>query len=322
MSSLVSIAMCSYNGERFIKEQIDSILAQTYSNIELIIVDDGSEDNTLKIINDYIKKDSRIKLFQNEKNLGFIKNFEKAIGLCSGDYIALADQDDIWKNNKLEVFIENIGNNLLIYSDAILIDKSSKDTKKELIRPKGNLVKGKCNKAFMFYNCVSGNTLMFKKELIKDILPIPKEINFHDIWIVFVASSIGTITFTSEAYTYYRRYREQITKTIEKNYTSIYDRFKKKEKRDLMNTKVILNNCNVFKNVRDLDYDMKAILDIVIEHYSNYEKGYFNFKMYKCLKKYKDEIFAIKNEHKRNKYSIQFSCKSKLKKSCIYIYKE
>ena len=131
MHNLISIAMCSYNGERFIKEQIDSIIAQTYKNFELIIVDDGSKDNTINIIKEYQLKDHRIKLFQNDNNLGFVKNFEKAISLCSGDFIALADQDDVWKKNKLEVFLKNINGNMLIYSDAILIDQHSKETGKQ-----------------------------------------------------------------------------------------------------------------------------------------------------------------------------------------------
>jgi len=318
VNSLVSIAMCSYNGDRFIKEQINSILTQTYCNIELIIVDDGSKDNTVKIINDYIKKDSRIKLFQNEKNLGFIKNFEKAIGLCSGDYIALSDQDDIWKNNKLEDFIKNIGSNILIYSDSIIIDEYSKNIGIEFIRDKKKLVKGKCNRAFLFHNCVSGNTLMFKKELTKDILPIPKQVNFHDIWIAFVASTIGTITYTDEPYTYYRRYNEQITNNVKKSYTSIYTRFKKKEELYLINAKKCISYYNILKFVKGIDNDMIAILDTIIEHYSNYEKGYFNLKMYKCLKKYKNEIFAIIKEHKRDRYTIKYSVKNKLKKLLLY----
>ncbi|WP_419677751.1 glycosyltransferase family 2 protein [Aliarcobacter lanthieri] len=318
MNSLVSIAMCTYNGDRFIKEQIDSILSQTYSNIEIVIVDDGSKDSTQSIINEYLKKDNRIKFFQNKKNLGFVKNFEYAISLCSGDYIALADQDDIWKKDKIDVFIKNIGNNLLIYSDAILVDKYSKEIGKELIRPNGNLVKGKCNKAFIFYNCVSGNTLMFKKELIKYILPIPNKMAFHDIWIAFVASTIGTITYTDTAYTYYRRYSEQVTKDIERNYISVFDRFKKKEDSYLITAKNLIDSCTVFKTVKNIDMDMDIILDTIIEHYSNYESGYFNFKMYRCLKKYKSEIFAIKKEQKVDRYIRKYSSKNKLQKILIY----
>ncbi|QEZ88615.1 glycosyltransferase, family 2 [Aliarcobacter cibarius] len=318
MDSLISIAMCSYNGERFIKDQIDSIVSQTYKNFELIIVDDGSKDNTIEIIKDYQSKDNRIKLFQNEKNLGFVKNFEKAITLCSGDFIALADQDDVWKRNKLEVFLNNIDNNMLIYSDAILIDQYSKETGQELIRPDGNLVDGKCNKAFIFYNCVSGNTLMFRKELVKDIIPIPNDITFHDIWIAFLASTKGTITFTDEPMTYYRRYSEQITRNVSKDYKSISDRLKKKQNSYLLHAQNLVNYCSAFRKVDGLDDDIKNILNILIDHYSNYKKGYFNFKMQSCLKKYKDELFAIKRGKTRNRYITRYSSKNKLLKIFFY----
>ena len=318
MDKLISIAMCTYNGERFVKEQIDSIIAQSYTKFELIVVDDGSKDNTINIIKDYQSKDDRIKLFQNENNLGFVKNFEKAISLCSGDYIALADQDDVWKKNKLEVFLKNINENMLIYSDAILIDQYSKETGKQLIRPDGNLIKGRCNKAFIFYNCVSGNTLMFKKELVKDIIPIPKEITFHDIWIAFLASTKGTITFTDEAMTYYRRYSEQVTKNVTKDYKSITDRLNKKENSYLLHAQNLVNYCKAFSSVKEIDSDMKNILDTFIDHYSNYKEGYFNFKMQACLKKYKDELFAIKRGKTRNRYIARYSSKNKLLKIFFY----
>lgn len=86
-NKLISIAMYTYNGEKYIHEQIESILKQTVSNIELIIVDDGSTDNTIQIINDYYKLDNRIKLFINERNLGYIKNFERAISLTKKETI-------------------------------------------------------------------------------------------------------------------------------------------------------------------------------------------------------------------------------------------
>ncbi|MDX4036584.1 glycosyltransferase family 2 protein, partial [Aliarcobacter skirrowii] len=274
-SKLVSIAMCTYNGSRFIKEQLDSILNQTYKNIELVIVDDGSKDNTIDIINQYVQKDNRIKVFQNEKNLGFVKNFEKAITLCKGDFIALADQDDIWKQNKIEVFLHDIKDNILIYSDAIVIDKNSEILDKEFIRSSSNLVRGKCNKAFIFENCVSGNTLMFKKELVQYILPIPKKIRFHDIWIAFVSSTVGTITYTQESLTFYRRYDEQITKHIEKDYSSLFDRFRKKEELYLEHAKIIVDYCLEFRTVENLDEETVNLLDTIIEHYLNYKIGYF-----------------------------------------------
>ena len=318
MDKLISIAMCTYNGERFVKEQIDSIIAQSYTKFELIVVDDGSKDNTINIIKDYQSKDDRIKLFQNNENIGFLKNFEKAISLCRGDFIALSDQDDVWKKNKLEIFLKNINDNMLIYSDAILIDEYSKEIGSQLIRPNHNLVQGKCNKAFIFYNCVSGNTLMFRRELVCNIVPIPKNIIFHDIWIAFLASTYGTITFTDESLTYYRRYNEQITSNKKKDYKSIFDRINKKEKFYLLNSKNLINKFMSFKNVMNIDKDIENILNILLEHYSSYDKGFFNYKIKNYLIKYKNEIFAIKREKTRNRLVVRYSSKNNLLKLFFY----
>lgn len=100
-TSKVSIAMATYNGETFIKAQLDSILAQSFSEYELIVCDDGSADKTVCILEEYASKDSRVKIIKNETNLGYARNFMKAVSLCSGDYIFLADQDDIWDKNKI-----------------------------------------------------------------------------------------------------------------------------------------------------------------------------------------------------------------------------
>ncbi len=100
----VSVAFCTYNGEKHLAEQLDSILGQSIHVDEIIICDDGSTDNTLIIIQEYGNKYPEVfKIFSNEKNIGYTKNFEKAIGICTGDLIFLCDQDDIWKLNKVEV---------------------------------------------------------------------------------------------------------------------------------------------------------------------------------------------------------------------------
>jgi glycosyltransferase involved in cell wall biosynthesis len=91
---LVSIAMTTYNGEKFLIKQLDSLVNQTYHNIEIIIVDDCSSDKTLNILNQYSKENSNIQILANEKNIGLHNNFEKALKHCKGDYIALCDQDD------------------------------------------------------------------------------------------------------------------------------------------------------------------------------------------------------------------------------------
>ena len=97
---MISVALACYNGENFIYEQIQSIINQTITDLEIIICDDKSTDNTIDIIHNI--KDKRIKLYQNNIQLGVVKNFEKAISLCNGEYIALSDQDDVWVEKKLE----------------------------------------------------------------------------------------------------------------------------------------------------------------------------------------------------------------------------
>src|SRR5437879_6214343 len=123
----LSIAMCTYNGARFLKEQLDSIASQTCSPDEVIVCDDHSSDGTVQVIERFASgAPFPVKLQVNETNLGSTKNFEKAIGLCQGEVIALADQDDVWSSIKLERLIaafESDPNLGLVFSDAQLVDE-------------------------------------------------------------------------------------------------------------------------------------------------------------------------------------------------------
>ena len=105
---LISVVLATYNGEKYIEEQINSILQQTYSPLEVIIVDDASTDNTVSILRQFETSHSCIKVFTSEVNAGYIKNFEKGMLLARGEYIALSDQDDIWEEEKLCRLMEEI----------------------------------------------------------------------------------------------------------------------------------------------------------------------------------------------------------------------
>ncbi|MFZ2889773.1 glycosyltransferase family 2 protein [Sulfuricurvum sp.] len=304
--NLISIAICTYNGEKYLQKQLESILHQTYQNIEVIVVDDRSKDSTMDILHNYQLQDKRLRIFQNEKNLGFVQNFSKAISLCNGDFIALADQDDIWKLNKIEKFIAEIGDNILIYSDAILIDEREQSLDKLLIRPENNLISGNCNKAFFFSNCVSGNTLMFKKELLSYILPIP-DVSYHDIWIAYVASSIGTITYTDEPMTYYRRHNEQVTtlsiKIKKKNLHYRLNRIKLKAKEKQRIAQLKLQDFIPYRDFSIKIGDVKTtqILNALIKHFENYDSCFINYQLQKVLVQNVDELFAIVRKEKRLK---------------------
>lgn len=315
-SILVSIAMCTYNGEKNIEEQISSILNQSYQNIELIIVDDISTDNTIKIIENFMKYDKRIKLFRNECNLGYVRNFAKAISLTNGKFIALSDQDDIWLINKIEILLSEIENNILIYSDAILVDEQGNNLNKNLIKNNKNFVSGNCTIPLLFNNCVSGNTVLFKRELIKYILPIPKYIEFHDHWIALIASFVGTIKYSKNPLIEYRRHPNQVT--IKKESSTSINKFKIKEKRLISNTRNNLENLLYLKSIQEESSKDDILILELISHYNNFNKGFYNWKLFKLLITSYDDYFYITLKHKRKKEAFKLAMKHNFHKIIFY----
>jgi len=172
---LISIAMTTYNGEQFLREQLDSIFGQTYKNIELVVCDDCSTDGTAAILNQYCEKHSNMTVFENKESLLCVKNFEKAITLCSAEYIALADQDDIWEANKLEVLMAEIGKYSLVFSDASLIDDKGKKTHDSHVRYSGRATKAKGLSFLIFNNIAQGCTTLFKREILSAAIPFGHE---------------------------------------------------------------------------------------------------------------------------------------------------
>lgn len=202
---LISIALATYNGAEFLEAQLQSIYAQTYKNIEVVACDDNSTDDTQKILEVFAKSHG-LKYFINDKNIGCVKNFEKALSLCRGEYIALADQDDIWEKEKIEVLYENIGDALLIHSDAKLIDqnnnilaesyylKSNKKLRKDLVE-------------YFFDNDVTGCTALFNKKLLEFALPFPESVAIHDWWLAICASKYGQIKYINKPLIAYRQHQ-------------------------------------------------------------------------------------------------------------------
>ncbi len=168
---LVSIAMATYNGEKFLQKQLDSIYGQTYKNIEVIVTDDCSTDKTVEILQEY-KKNYGLKYHINDHNLGFIKNFEKAITLSNGNYVALADQDDIWLPEKIETLVEKIKGYSLVCSDASLINGNDEIMITSFNEYSGRSIpKDKVFQYLVFGNYVTGCTAMIDKELFSNALP-------------------------------------------------------------------------------------------------------------------------------------------------------
>ena len=201
--TLLSIILCTYNGERFLQKQLDSLAGQTYPNFEIIAVDDCSTDGSFQMLLEQSKKDDRFHVIRNEQNLGLNWNFEYGIRQAKGEYILICDQDDIWEPQKLERMLSSIDGSLLYYHDSALIGPDDEPLNKKLsekFRHGANLNP----LSFVALNCVTGHTCMFPKELItKPIFPFPKHL-FYDNWLGFIASTYGNIRYVDECLVRYR----------------------------------------------------------------------------------------------------------------------
>jgi len=199
----VSIALCTYNGDRFLKEQIISILNQDYANItEIVCIDDNSSDNTWNILKEFSHKKNIFKISQNFTNIGYIKNFEKAILMCKAQFIAIADQDDIWQPNKISKLVKAIGSNLMVYSDNNYIDVNghSLGIKSSDIR---NISACENCLSFAFFNVISGHTMLINRNLLNHAVPFNSEIPY-DLWLAFHAAQYSKIAVVNEPLVRYR----------------------------------------------------------------------------------------------------------------------
>ena len=211
----VDILLATYNGARFLKEQLDSILNQTHTEFRLIISDDKSTDKTRAIIEEYAAKDSRIEYHFQKKNLGVIKNFEFLLKKVESDYFMFSDQDDIWKENKIELSLAKLKEDDadLVYSDLEVVDRDLKTIYKSYWKLKGleNKVKKYNNfEALYLTNFITGCTMLSKKKFIDLILPLPTKSKYvlHDYWVSLIVSQHGVLTYVKEPLIKYRQHKD------------------------------------------------------------------------------------------------------------------
>jgi glycosyltransferase involved in cell wall biosynthesis len=229
---LISIILCTYNGERFLKEQLESLLWQTYPNLEIIVSDDASQDNTVNILNRYMN-DKRLRVVFQEKNLGPAKNFEYAVTLAGGEYIAFADQDDIWLPEKLEKLIASIKESYLVFSDSFLIDEYGNKINKQLSQLRC-MFSTNDTRGFIFSNIVWGHTMLIHKNLLQHVLPIPSNIP-HDIWMAVNATIFSGMQYFDEPLTLYRQHSATVTTTIPVKAKSRHHEIRYKDFKDKLN---------------------------------------------------------------------------------------
>jgi len=218
-SRRISVALCTYNGARFLDAQLESILAQTRQPDELVACDDGSTDETVPILERFRQRTPfAVRIERNPSTLGSTKNFEKAIGLCTGDLIATSDQDDIWLPEKLalcEAAFSADPTLGLVFSDAEVVD--------EELRPLGHTMwdaihfgkayrrrvrSGGSFEILLRQWLVTGATMMFRADLRSLVLPIPP-IWIHDGWIATISGALSPVGLVERSLVKYRQHAAQ-----------------------------------------------------------------------------------------------------------------
>ena len=215
----LSVAICTYNGEHYIVEQLQSILDQTVLPNEIIICDDGSTDSTLNLIQELSDRSPiPMTVYKNERNLGSTKNFEKAIGLCQGEIIFLADQDDVWHINKVEIMTDIFTHHpkvQAVFTNADMMDASGNDLGYTVWKAWGltahkqtRINEGKAFEVLLNYNVVTGATLAFRSDYQKLMFPFPN-LWVHDGWIALLLSAVGEIRCIDQPLIRYRQHDKQ-----------------------------------------------------------------------------------------------------------------
>lgn len=214
------IAMCTCNGAAYLDEQLRSLVNQTRLPVHIVVGDDNSDDGTWQILNAWAEavrseKGIRVTLLRNESRLGVTRNFQRAIEAVDADIVFLADQDDIWIPNKIEVLashLEHDENILLVHSDALLIDRNGESLERSLFEALHLTVTDRelvqQQRFFEVYcrrNLVTGTTAAFRRQLLELALPFPVDW-IHDEWLAACAASWKNVAMLSDQLTLYRQH--------------------------------------------------------------------------------------------------------------------
>lgn len=219
-SQSVAVVMATYNGSHYIREQLTSILNQTYKNLKIYISDDNSIDDTVDIISDYQQKDPRVIFLGRNKNSGVVSNFNNALCSTEESIVFLCDQDDIWPTNRVELMLDFYLNHketskpTLVYTDMSMIDSNGLQISSSFydtarIDPLYNK-----EPKYLTWRCTAyGCTMLLDRDLLNIALPLPtdSETTMHDNWLMLCAISKGTAHYMNYCSVYYRQHNNNHT---------------------------------------------------------------------------------------------------------------
>lgn len=266
---MVSVAMCTYNGAKYLPQQLESIANQTLPVNELIVCDDRSTDDTIQVIKTFAQKAPfPVTIHVNEKNLGSTKNFEKCLNLCDGDIIFLCDQDDKWRADKVEKqleFLNKYPEKDAVFSDAMMIDDDSRELGRTIWEEiefnaamQRKWVEGKAHEILFNGFVVTGATLAIRKSCLTRLMPFPTHVEdlIHDAWMAMVLSLEDKIGFIAENLISYRRHEsQQVGFGSKTEHVGLNDRFSRPREEKLVPIKEKADRLNgMYTLLRDLSF--------------------------------------------------------------------
>ena len=217
-SPAISIVLATYNGELYLQDQLESLLAQSWRDFELVVTDDGSTDRTMDIVRSYIGS-MRISLHSSEGRLGAVGNFQRGVLRSTGKYVAFCDQDDVWLARRLEesmkLMLELEGAHggdepILVHSDLRVVDKNLNLIAPSLYRLNGFNPATHPFERLLMQNVVTGSTCLMNRPLVDLAFPIPGEAFMHDWWVALVAKAAGRIGYIDHATVLYRQHAANV----------------------------------------------------------------------------------------------------------------
>ncbi len=293
-TALVSIVVATHNGERFLKEQLDSLVQQTYPHIEIIVVDDASSDDTVSILKTYQSRYPHMRFYFNSETIGHVRNFEKGMQLAAGEYIALCDHDDIWMPAKIERLISIIGDSDLAYCDSELIDDAGKSMKRKLSDIKNLRGYNSCL-PYSIGNSVSGHSCLFHRRLLQRALPLNESV-IHDWWLAFIGALRTEIKYTDEVLVLYRQH--------DKNLIGAVNQKGRKRRRDPNYEEVRHIRSRIiafYERCPESNKEEKEVLKKMAECYRSFSL-INNYRRMMLFMKHREHLLAIKKKSEFRKW--------------------
>jgi len=274
--------MTTYNGEQYLGTQLETVIAQSYKNIEIIICDDYSADNTRELIKKFAAADKRISYCFNEFNLGVNKNFEQGLLKAKGDFISIADQDDIWLPEKIEEQMSLFTAEYIMLVHSVSVRFSGENIPIKKKASSVNLIEGSDVKKLLLRNSVSGHNIIFRKKLLSHILPLPKGV-YYDWWIVQTDACAGKVVGTSKVLAYQRSHSANVT--VKERTTADQTKAEYTERK---------NALQAFLHLKGLKEDDRKFIKVLIIKFHQLENRSYSPELYSFLLQNREIFFFYK----------------------------